>query len=191
MKDHLISSFIDDELDLDEKIDFVETVHGDRRFKDETVDLLRQEMLLRGDMVGRVPAVRVNAPGTLWPEWLRPVAALAAALAMVVVFFLLVPRPAEHTRQAAVERIPHRFVLYLPQARRAQLVGSFTHWRPVPMRRLDDTGYWVLNMALPAGEHRYSYLVENGKRIADPTVPARERDDFGGENSIIEVRKAI
>ncbi len=189
MKDHLISSFIDDELNLDEKIDFVETIHDDRRFKDETVDLLTQEKMLRGDMVGRVPAVQVKAPRTVSSGWLRPVAALAATLAMVAVFFLLVPRPAQRLQQAAVERIPHRFVIYLPQARKAQLVGSFTHWRPVPMHRLDDTGYWVLTMALPAGEHRYSYLVENGKRIPDPTVLAREKDDFGGENSIIEVRE--
>ena len=28
MKDYLISSYIDDELDLDEKIEFVETVHA-------------------------------------------------------------------------------------------------------------------------------------------------------------------
>ena len=189
MKEHLISMFIDDELNLDEKIDFVESVHGDRRFKDETVDLLGQEKLLRGDMVGRVPHVHVEAPKRTSMGWLRPVAALAASLAMVALFLLLVPRPATRIQRVAAERIPYRFVLYLPQARQAKLVGSFTHWRPVPMHRLDDSGYWVLTMELPQGEHRYSYLVENGKRIADPTVLAREKDDFGGVNSIIEVRE--
>ena len=39
MQDYLISMFIDDELNLDNKIEFVETVHEDRKFKDETVDL--------------------------------------------------------------------------------------------------------------------------------------------------------
>ena len=43
MKDFLISSYIDDELDLDEKIEFVETVHAQPAFKDEAVDLLHQE----------------------------------------------------------------------------------------------------------------------------------------------------
>ena len=38
MQDHLISMFIDDELDLDNKIEFIETVHADRVYKDETVD---------------------------------------------------------------------------------------------------------------------------------------------------------
>ena len=38
MKDYLISSYIDDELDLDEKIEFVETVHEQVAFKEDTVD---------------------------------------------------------------------------------------------------------------------------------------------------------
>ena len=37
MNDHLISLYIDDELDLDEKIVFVETVHHDHRFTDEAL----------------------------------------------------------------------------------------------------------------------------------------------------------
>ena len=50
MKDYLISSYIDDELDLDEKIVFVETVHAQGPFKDEAVDLLHQgsELVLGG-----------------------------------------------------------------------------------------------------------------------------------------------
>ena len=189
MKDYLISMFIDDELDLDEKIVFVEAVHENRGYRDEAVDLLRQEKLLRGDMVGRVPAVHAKTPGGFSFGWLRPLAALSATVAMLAIFFFLVPRPVTRTQRAAVERLPHRFVLYLPQAKQAQLVGSFTHWRPVPMHKLDKSGYWVLTMELPRGEHRYSYLVQNGKRIPDPTVLAREKDDFGGENSIIEVRE--
>ena len=175
------------ELDLDHKITFVETVHGSRRFKDETVALLHQEKLLRNAMVETVPAVRFKPQKSRSFDWLRPLVALSATLAMLAVFFLLTPRPEPPIRQEAAKRIPYRFVLYLPQAGSAQLVGSFTRWRPVPMQRLDKSGYWVLKLALPTGEHRYSYIVENGKRIADPTVLVRERDDFGGENSIIEV----
>lgn len=188
MSSYLISMFIDDELDLDKKIEFVETVHDDRQFKGETVDLLYQEKLLRGDMVQRVPAVQISTSKAISFKWLRPLATLSVTLAMVAIFFFLVPRPATRIETPTAKRVPHRFVLYLPQATRAQLVGSFTHWRPVPMQKLAKSGYWVLSLDLPRGEHRYSYLVENGKRIADPTVLAREKDDFGGENSIIEVR---
>ena len=40
MQNYLISMFIDDELDLDNKIEFVETVHADLNYKDETVGFL-------------------------------------------------------------------------------------------------------------------------------------------------------
>ena len=55
MAEELISLYIDDELDLDEKVVFVEKVHGDRRFKDETVALLQQEKQLRAPVSDRVP----------------------------------------------------------------------------------------------------------------------------------------
>ena len=47
MNDYLISLFIDNEMDLDEKIEFVETVHSNHAFTPEAVDLLEQEKLLR------------------------------------------------------------------------------------------------------------------------------------------------
>ena len=56
MKDYLISSYIDDELNLDEKIEFVETVHENVSLKDEAVDLLHQEKQIRGEVTDRVPA---------------------------------------------------------------------------------------------------------------------------------------
>lgn len=191
MSSYLISMFIDDELDLDEKIQFVEKVYEDRQFKEEAVDLLYQDKLLRDDMVERVPEIQVSLPKRYSLKWLRPVAAFSAALAMAAVFLFLVPRPVMRLDAPTAELTPHRFVLYLPKAAHAQIVGSFTHWRPVPMQKLEKSGYWVLTLDLPKGEHRYSYLVENKKRLADPTVLAREKDDFGGENSIIEVKKVI
>ncbi len=43
-------------------------------------------------------------------------------------------------------------------------------------------------LSLPEGEHRYTYILEDGHSFADPTIPARETDDFGGQNTIIDVR---
>ena len=60
MQDYLISMFIDDELDLDNKIEFVETVHEDRNFKDETVGFLRQEKMICSEVVAEVPSVKVQ-----------------------------------------------------------------------------------------------------------------------------------
>ena len=56
MNEALISLFIDNELDIDGKITFVETVHSDENFKFDTVDLLVQEKLIRSDVANFVPS---------------------------------------------------------------------------------------------------------------------------------------
>ena len=95
MKDYLISMFIDNELDLDEKIDFVETVHGEQTFKDEAIDLLEQEKLLYGEMVHQMP--QIHMPVKKEPEsrffypWLRPVALFSAGLALGAAVLFIQP----------------------------------------------------------------------------------------------------
>lgn len=195
MKDELISLYIDDELNLDQKIEFVATVHDDRVFTDETLALLRQEQRVRRELVlpGLLPDVPPNpvvkeAHGWFLPPWLRPVAVLATALLIVGAIFTF------HPRQPALlpsQNMLYRFVVYLPQSSQAKIVGTFTDWKPVSMEQVGTSGYWTLTMPVSGGEHRYSYLIEDGRQIADPTVLTREQDDFGGENSVIEVRFAI
>ena len=60
MQDYLISMFIDDELDLDNKIEFVEIVHEDLNFKDETVGFLRQEKMICAEVVDKLPSVKIQ-----------------------------------------------------------------------------------------------------------------------------------
>ncbi len=187
MNDYLISMFIDDELELADKIEFVETVHASDRFAGETISLLEQEKLLRGDLVDSLPAVRFPA-GTsrqrrreLFRGWLPPLAGLVTAMILVAGLFLYrapAPGPEEQL---------YRFVLYQPDIGRAEIVGTFTGWSPVPMQKVGNSGYWSLTLRIPPGEHRYSYLIGNGRQIADPTVAAHEQDDFGGMNSIIRI----
>ena len=38
---------------------------------------------------------------------------------------------------------------------------------------------------MSAGEHRLCYIIEERKLILDPTIPVREGNDFGSENSIL------
>ena len=182
MKDYLISSYIDDELKLDEKIEFVEIVHAKAAFKDEAVDLLQQEKRVRGKVVDRLPAVvfaeKQGAFSRIW----RPAGMFAAGLAAVllVVFFLTArPEPPVLTM--------HRFVLYQPGVNQVEITGSFLGWTAVPMQRSGTSGYWEAVLEVPAGEHRLCYIIEGRKRIPDPTIPIREKDDFGGENSILAV----
>ena len=186
MMEELQSMYIDDELDLNGKIIFVEKVYGDRRFKDETVELLWQEKQLRTPPPDRVPEVvfpskRRNGRG---PR--RRIFVLAGGLAAAVLAFLMVwtngPGPTEG------HKIAHRFVVYLPDAGQAAIAGSFNGWRAIPMQKAGRDGYWEISLDLEPGEYRYSFILDDGRRVADPTVWAREKDDFGTENSIVEVR---
>ncbi len=190
MSEELISQYIDDELDLDEKIVFVQTVHADGSFADEAVALLQQEQRLRAapaDCLARVPR---SLPVPVTPSrtrWWWPVGGLGVATAMAGLLLLFWHAPVPQT--PLLEQ--RRFVLYLPEVDRASLVGTFTGWQPVAMERIGGSGYWTLTLQVPAGEHRYSILIDDGRLLADPTVSAREQDDFGGENSVIEVRATI
>ncbi|ADW17366.1 hypothetical 5-AMP-activated protein kinase, beta-1 subunit (AMPK beta-1 chain) (AMPKb) [Desulfobulbus propionicus DSM 2032] len=193
MNDYLISLYIDNALDLDEKITFVETVHADRAFTEEAIALLRQEQRLR--VVLPAPPLPVptcakttEAEPRGWLSWLKPLAGVAAAGLLVALFALLRPEHPEHPIKVTE---PHRFVVYFPDTTQARIVGTFTDWRPVVMEPVGTSGYWTLTLRVPPGEHRYSYLVGDGRKIADPTVVLREQDDFGGENSVIEIGASI
>ncbi len=187
MNDYYISMFIDNELDLDEKIEFVEAVHENIEFKEQSVEFLEQERLLQTDVtmvslpvpVKSIP--RQNIFKFLWP----PFVGFATACLLLIGVFMQWSVPVEN------QETVHRFVIYQPDIGQAKIVGNFTGWSPVEMEQIGSSGYWAVTIGLPEGEHRYSYLLEDGQQIADPTVLAKEQDDFGGENSIIRVSTAI
>ena len=53
--DHLNSLFIDDEMTIEDKISFVRHLKNDPSTADEALLLLKQEMLLRGEVVTHIP----------------------------------------------------------------------------------------------------------------------------------------
>ncbi len=185
MRDYIISSYIDDELNLDEKKEFVEIIHNDKQFKDETIDLLEQEKLLRSELMDAIP--EINMPTVPRKKsfnlnfWLPPLGGFATAMVFIATVFIL--RTPINTNSEEL----HRFVIYEPDSEQPKIVGSFTNWAPVPMKKIGETGYWEISLKLPSGEYRYNYLIGNNRKIADPTVLEREQDDFGGENSIIRI----
>jgi hypothetical protein len=181
MSPHMISLFIDDELTLADKIDFVEAIHGSRRFTEETVELIRQERLLRSDPVDRYPAAEISAPRLSAFRFLRPLG-LVTAGAVLSLFVLLLCYPPPQAPD-----IPYRFILYRPDAGRVDITGSFTGWKAVPMRQAGSSGYWEYTSNLPRGEHRFSYLLDGAMRMPDPTIQTREDDDFGSENTVISI----
>ena len=177
----LISMFIDDELDLDEKIGFVERVHDDRDFKNESIELLNMEKIIRADVVDRIPALEMKIRKKRIPSvWRWMGLWVPAAAAVFIAFFALY-----HPRQ--LPATSHRFVIYRPDVSTAEIAGTFTDWQRIPLKPIGTSGYWEINISLPGGEHRFTYILDGEKRFADPTVAARELDDFGGQNSIISV----
>jgi hypothetical protein len=188
MKDELISMFIDDEMDLDEKIEFVEQVHTDGAFKACTIKFLQLEKDLRGDVVAQVPEVHVPARMTT-PKIFRPLhlAAASVAAAAALVIFLLWP---VH-QKVPMPNEPYRFVLYRPDVASAAIAGDFTGWGKVPLQRIGSSGYWEITLNLPQGEHRYIFILGGTTRVPDPTVMTREKDDFGGENTILMTGESI
>ena len=182
MNDYLISSYIDDELDLDEKIEFVETVNEQMAFKDEAVDLLHQEKQVRSEVVDRVPPVTLREKRRLAVSFWRPAGIFAAGLAAALLVMFFVTPQQEQTLLTT-----HRFVLFQPDVSGVEITGSFLDWQAVAMKKSGTSGYWEAVLEVPAGEHRLCYILEGGRRIPDPTIPIREKDDFGGENSILAV----
>lgn len=188
MRDELISMFIDDEMDLDEKIEFVEQVHTDAALKASTIDFLHLEKDLRGDVVAQVPKVCVPARKTA-PRVFRPVHLAAASLAAAAALLIFLFWPAH--QEAPMPNEPYRFVLYRPDVAEAAIAGDFTCWGQVPLQRIGSSGYWEITLNLPRGEHRYIFILSGTTRVPDPTVMTREKDDFGGENSILMTGTSI
>jgi len=189
-KEILISQYIDDELSLDEKITFVRTVHVDSDFTEETLELLEFEKQIQQLPAHHLPPAPVVVHSSPQRDrlfglaWWKPFAAFAAAGAAAL-FFFISPQPKPMITQES-----HRFVVYLPNVEQAQIMGTFTDWQPKAMTPIGESGYWTLTLKLPVGEHRYSYLVGQDRQIPDPTVALREQDDFGGENSVLEIGRA-
>jgi hypothetical protein len=186
MTEHLISMFIDDELDLEEKITFVESVHSDQSYKMEAVELLRLEQHLRQNPVENVPVIAIQSTRRKTRFlWLRP--ALVGLSCVAVAIFVWIMRTPNNQLAREQSAKSHRFIIYQPDISNAQITGSFTDWQPRTMSRIGNSGYWEAVLKLSSGEHRFVYILDGHRRIVDPTVPVREKDDFGGENSILSI----
>ncbi|MGD9976301.1 MAG: glycogen-binding domain-containing protein [Desulfatirhabdiaceae bacterium] len=180
MHDELISQFIDDELDLDEKVLFVETIQSDPVFTKDTLGLLQQEKILAMPIPVSRPMLKLSStrPRISFKFFLKSFSAgLAAA---VVTFFLLWP-------DVTIQPVSHRFVIFAPEVNHAEIAGSFSNWKPLSMKPAGQNGYWEVSVALQPGEYRYSYLLDGNEKRPDPTSLLQEEDDFGSVNSIIRI----
>jgi hypothetical protein len=188
--DYLISMYIDNELTIDDKISFVEHVHADRRFTDDAVSFLKQEKSLRSLLPADAPETALPFPqpaGFLF-EVPRPLGLALAATLLILVALFFTFRPASHPDfQPSTTGYQHRFVIYQSGIKQVEIAGSFTNWQRVPLQPDGSTGYWEITLEIPPGEHVFSYILDGDKILADPTISAQEKDDFGTINSILVV----
>jgi len=154
-----------------------------------------------------VAAVRGAAPpsrgGFRLAAWLeprtitlRPVVAMAAAVALIAAGALLAridsrwrlaaPPPPTMASQPlhAVQ-----FLLVAPHASRVALVGDFNGWdaAATPMRRGAERDTWMVTVPLASGWHAYAFVLDGGRWIQDPRAPLAPPDEFGGPRSVVVV----
>ena len=106
--------------------------------------------------------------------------AYAAALAAGVVAVVTVST----TTPIAVQ-----FVLVAPDARSVAVVGDFNNWGlgDTALVAENHNGVWSVSAPVPAGVHRYAFLVNGKQWVADPTAPRASGDDFGQPSSALVV----
>jgi hypothetical protein len=112
--------------------------------------------------------------------------ALAAGVVAVVTVGMLRSRP---ETVAGAGPIPVQFVLVAPEARSVAVVGDFNNWGlgDTALVAENHNGVWSVSAPVPAGVHRYAFLVNGKQWVADPTAPRAAGDDFGQPSSALVV----
>ncbi len=187
MKEILISKYIDNEMNLEEKLDFVKEIKKSDPFYKETIDLIKQEQLLSFNVEYPEPLYLPEPAGK--SKNLRLLYPIIAAAAIILLILSITTRGLNpKLAQPQRKEITYRFVYYNPSAKSVQLVGSFTGWKRVNMRRIDGTGYWQIYLKLPdGGIYKYNFIINRKKIINDPTNPARIYSGFGGADSVLRL----
>jgi len=70
-------------------------------------------------------------------------------------------------------------------AQKVQLVGDFSKWQPLAMRKQKD-GSYVLNVELNPGQHEYKFIVD-GNWLVDPDNNAWSLNPYGTLNSVAQI----
>jgi predicted carbohydrate-binding protein with CBM48 len=118
---------------------------------------------------------------------IRPLTALAAAAALAGVALYLGTKTTQGAAGLADTTVVE-FVLVAPRAATVSLVGDFNDWdvATTPMHPVRNGSIWSVTVPLPTGRHRYAFLVDGARWLADPAAP-RAPDDFGAPSSVVTV----
>lgn len=120
------------------------------------------------------------------PGW---AAALAASVVAIVTLGLVRSRPDVSAQRGAAPLEPVQFVLVAPHAQSVAVVGDFNDWglNDSALVATNHEGVWSVTAPVPAGVHRYAFLVNGKQWVADPSAPRATDDDFGMPSSALVV----
>ena len=160
-------------------------VHLDESFERRVMTRVRRlhaQRRHRGVRGLMVSATRL----THHPAW---AAALAAGIVAIASVGVLRARPKAEPARAAVPREPVQFVLVAPNARSVAVVGDFNDWGlgDSALIATNREGVWSVTAPVPAGVHRYAFVVNGKQWVADPSAPRSSGDDFGLPSSALVV----
>lgn len=83
------------------------------------------------------------------------------------------------------------FAYYRPSASTVMLAGDFNLWdaKRLEMTR-DEHGWWRTRLALPPGEYRFKYVIDEGVWEADFAAYGVEMSKVGGWTSVLMIPRA-
>lgn len=120
------------------------------------------------------------------PAW---IAALAASVVAVATLGVIRVHPRSDRTAALGRPEPVKFVLVAPSAQSVAVVGDFNNWGlgDSALVATSNQGVWSVTASVPAGVHRYAFVINGKQWMADPTAPRSSGDDFGMPSSALVV----
>ena len=85
-----------------------------------------------------------------------------------------------------------RLMFDAPDARRVAVAGDFNRWdvEATPLARDERSRRWSVTLALREGEHRYAFVVDGTRWIADPHAARSVQGDDGRIYSLLNLSRA-
>jgi hypothetical protein len=122
------------------------------------------------------------------PGW---AAAVAAAVVAVVTVGVMRGR-AQLAEPIATSVEPVQFVLVAPDAHSVAVVGDFNDWglNDTALVASNHQGVWSVTAPVPAGVHRYAFVINGKQWVPDPSAPRSSSDDYGMPSSALVVEES-
>jgi 1,4-alpha-glucan branching enzyme len=121
------------------------------------------------------------------PGWAAAIAAGVVAVATLGIMRGRAPKLAP-----PISAEPVQFVLVAPDAHSVAVVGDFNDWglNDSALPASNHDGVWSVTAPVPAGVHRYAFVINGKQWVPDPSAPRSSSDDFGMPSSALVVEES-